>query len=166
MTDYNVSATPSVAISTSGDSRLLATQAFNNSLPNVTGKTRGQDTSVSVKAVGPALDPEGIVRPVIGGTYGQRSAPGYVANMEVLPGVNVANRVNNVNQDYGWATLGAVAKYGIANATVLRHTDGVTQYGVGLTKEQGNLTFNVRADRLQTNQGGSNVYGANLVYKF
>lgn len=166
MTDYNVSATPNVNIVTSGDSRLLATQSFNTTLPAVTGKTRGQDTSVSVKAVGPALDPKGIVRPVIGGTYGQRSAPGYIANMEVLPGVNVANRVNNVNQDYGYATVGAVAKYGIVNATVLHHTDGVNQYGVGLSKEQGDLTFNVRADRLETNQGGSNVYTAGLVYKF
>ena len=166
MTDYNVSATPTVNIVTSGDSRLLATQAFNSTLPAVTGKTRGQDTSVSVRAVGPALDPLEIVRPVIGGTYGHRSAPGYVANMEVLPGVNVANRVNNVNQDYGYATVGAVAKYGMVNATVLHHTDGVNQYGVGLSKEQGDLTFNVRADRLQTNQGGSNVYTAGLVYKF
>ncbi len=166
MSDYNVSATPNVNITTSGDSRLLATQGFNSSLPNVAGKTTGQDTSLTVRAVGPALDPKGIVRPIIGGTYGHRSAPGYVANMEVLPGVNVANRVNNINQDYGYATVGAMAKYGIANATVLRHTDGVTQYGVGLTKEQGDLTFNIRADRLETSQGGSNVYGANVVYKF
>ncbi len=166
MSDYNVSATPSVNIVTSGDSRLLATQAFNNSLPNVTGKTNGQDTSVSVRAVGPALDPEGIVRPVIGGTYGQRSANGYMANMDVLPGTAVSNRVNNLNQDYGYATVGAVAKYGIVNATVLHHTDGVNQYGVGLSKEQGDLTFNIRADRLETNQGGSNVYGANVIYRF
>jgi hypothetical protein len=166
MSDYNVSATPNVNITTSGDSRLLATQAFNNSLPNVTGKTTGQDTSVSVRAVGPALDPKGIVRPVIGGTYGQRSAGGYNANIDVLPGVTVSNRVNNLNQDYGYATVGAVAKYGIVNATVLHHTDGVNQYGVGLSKEQGDLTFNVRADRLETSQGGSNVYTAGLVYKF
>jgi hypothetical protein len=166
MSNYNVSATPTVAITTDGDSRLLATQAFNNTLPNVTGKTTGQDTSLTVRAVGPAIDPKGIVRPVIGGTYGHRSAPGYVANMEVLPGVNVANRVNNINQDYGWATVGAVAKYGVANATVLRHTDGVNQYGVGLTKERGALTFNIRADRLETNQGASNVYGANVIYRF
>ncbi len=166
MSDYNVSATPSVNIETSGDTRLLATQAFNNSLPNVTGKTRGQDTSVSVRAVGPALDPKGIVRPVIGGTYGQRSAGGYMANIDVLPGVTVSNRVNNLNQDYGYATVGAVAKYGVANATVLRHTDGVNQYGVGLSKESENLTFNVRADRLETSQGGSNVYTANMIYKF
>ncbi len=166
MSDYNVSATPSVNIVTSGDSRLLATQAFNNSLPNVTGKTKGQDTSVSVRAVGPALDPEGIIRPVIGGTYGQRSANGYMANIDVLPGTTVSNRVNNLNQDYGYATVGAVAKYGIVNATVLHHTDGVNQYGVGLSKEQGDLTFNIRADRLETNQGGSNVYGANVIYRF
>ncbi len=166
MSDYNVSATPSVNIVTSGDSRLLATQAFNNSLPNVTGKTKGQDTSVSVRAVGPALDPEGIIRPVIGGTYGQRSANGYMANIDVLPGTTVSNRVNNLNQDYGYATVGAVAKYGIVNATVLHHTDGVNQYGVGLSKEQGDLTFNIRGDRLETNQGGSNVYGANVIYRF
>ncbi len=166
MTDYNVSATPSVNITTSGDTRLLDTQAFNTSLPNVTGKTRGQDTSVSVKAVGPALDPKGIVRPVIGGTYGQRSANGYNANIDVLPGVTVSNRINNLNQDYGYATVGAVAKYGMFNATALHHTDGVNQFGVGLTKEQGDLTFNIRADRLETNQGGSNVYGANVVYRF
>ena len=166
MTDYNVSATPSVNVTTSGDSRLLATQAFNTSLPNVTGKTRGQDTSVSVRAIGPALDPKGIVRPVIGGTYGQRSANGYTANIDVLPGVTVSNKINNLNQDYGFATVGAIAKYGIFNATALHHTDGVNQLGVGLSKEQGNLTFNVRADRLETSQGGSNVYGANVIYRF
>ncbi len=166
MSNYNVSATPTVNITTSGDSRLLATQAFNSSLPNVTGKTTGQDTSLTLRAVGPALDPKGIIRPVIGGTYGHRSAPGYVTNMEVLPGVNVANRVNNISQDYGYATVGATARYGVFNATALHHTDGVNQYGVGLTKEQGALTFNVRADRLETSQGGSNVYGANVVYKF
>ena len=166
MTDYNVSAAPSVNIVTSGDSRLLATQAFNSSLPNVTGKTRGQDTSVSVKAVGPGFGPDGMIRPVIGATYGQRSANGYTANIDVLPGVTVSNRVNNLNQDYGWATAGAVLKKGIFNATALYHTDGVKQLGVGLSQEKENLTFNIRADRLETNQGASNVYGANVIYRF
>jgi hypothetical protein len=166
MTDYNVSATPSVSVTTSGDSRLLATQAFNTSLPNVTGKTRGQDTSVSVKAVGPGFGPDEMIRPVIGATYGQRSTNGYMANIDVLPGVTVSNRVNNLNQDYGYATAGAVLKKGIFNATALYHTDGVKQLGVGLSQEKDNLTFNIRADRLETNQGGSNVYGANVIYRF
>lgn len=166
MTDYNVSAAPTVNITTSGDSRLLATQAFNNSLPNVSGKTRGQDTSVSVKAVGPGFGPDEMIRPVIGATYGQRSANGYTANINVLPGVTVANKVNNLSQDYGFATAGAVLKKGIFNATALYHTDGVKQLGVGLSQEKDNLTFNIRADRLETNQGGSNVYGANVIYKF
>jgi hypothetical protein len=166
MTDYNVSAAPSVNITGSGDARLLATQAFNNSLPNVAGKTRGQDTSVSVKAVGPAFGPDEMIRPIIGATYGQRSANGYMANIDVLPGVTVSNRVNNLNQDYGFATAGAVVKKGIFNATALYHTDGVAQLGVGLSQEKDNLTFNVRADRLETNQGASNVYGANVIYKF
>jgi hypothetical protein len=166
MTDYNVSAAPSVNITGSGDARLLATQAFNNSLPNVAGKTRGQDTSVSVKAVGPAFGPDEMIRPIIGATYGQRSANGYMANIDVLPGVTVSNRVNNLNQDYGFATAGAVVKKGIFNATALYHTDGVTQLGVGLSQEKDNLTFNVRADRLETKQGASNVYGANVIYKF
>jgi hypothetical protein len=166
MTDYNVSATPSVNITGSGDARLLATQAFNNSLPNVTGKTRGQDTSVSIKAVGPAFGPDEMIRPIVGATYGQRSANGYMANIDVLPGVTVSNRVNNLNQDYGFATAGAVVKKGIFNATALYHTDGVTQLGVGLSQEKDNLTFNVRADRLETKQGASNVYGANVIYKF
>jgi len=166
MTDYNVSATPSVNVTTSGDSRLLATQAFNTSLPNVTGKTRGQDTSVSVKAVGPGFGPDEMIRPVVGATYGQRSANGYMANIDVLPGVTVSNRVNNLNQDYGYATAGAVLKKGIFNATALYHTDGVKQLGVGLSQEKDNLTFNIRADRLETNQGGSNVYGANVIYRF
>ena len=166
MTDYNVSAAPSVNITGSGDTRLLATQAFNNSLPNVSGKTRGQDTSVSVRAVGPAFGPDEMIRPIIGATYGQRSANGYMANIDVLPGVTVSNRVNNLNQDYGFATAGAVLKKGIFNATALYHTDGVKQLGVGLSQEKDNLTFNVRADRLETNQGASNVYGANVIYKF
>ena len=166
ITDYNVSATPGINIVTSGDSRLLATQAFNTNLPNVTGKTTGQDTSIALKAVGPALDPKGIIRPVIGGTYGHRSANGYMANIDVLPGVTVANRINNPNQDYGFATVGAVAKYGLFNATALHHTDGVNQIGLGLSKESEKLTFNVRADRLETNQGGSNVYSAGIIYRF
>ncbi len=166
MTDYNVSATPSVNIVTSGDSRLLATQAFNSSLPNVTGKTRGQDTSVSVKAVGPGFGPDEMIRPVIGATYGQRSANGYTANIDVLPGVTVSNRVNNLNQDYGYATAGAIVKKGIFNATALYHSDGVKQLGVGLSQDKDNLTFNIRADRLETNQGASNVYGANVIYRF
>jgi hypothetical protein len=166
MTDYNVSAAPTVDITGSGDTRLLATQAFNNSLPNVTGKTRGQDTSVSVRAVGPGVGPDEMIRPIVGATYGQRSANGYMANIDVLPGVTVSNRVNNLNQDYGFATAGAVLKKGIFNATALYHTDGVKQLGVGLSQEKDNLTFNIRADRLETNQGASNVYGANVVYKF
>ena len=166
MTDYNVSAAPSVNITASGDTRLLATQAFNTSLPNVSGKTRGQDTSVSLRAVGPGVGPDEMIRPIIGATYGQRSANGYTTNIDVLPGVTVSNRVNNLNQDYGFATAGAVLKKGIFNATALYHTDGVKQLGVGLSQEKDNLTFNVRADRLETNQGASNVYGANVIYKF
>jgi hypothetical protein len=166
ITDYNISSTPSVAISTSGDARLLATQTFNTNLPAVTGKTTGNDTSVAVKAVGPALDPKGIVRPIIGGTVGQRSAPGYTANIDPVPGVTVSNTINNVNQNYGFVTAGAEAKYGLFNAQALYHTDGVTQVGVGLSKDKDNLTVSVRADRLQNNQGGSNVYGARLIYKF
>ena len=162
VTNSDVSATTSVSITTSGDSRLLDTQAFNTSLPNVTGKTSGNDTSVTVRAI----KSDGIVRPVIGGTYGKRTADGYTANINVLPGVSVANQVNSMNKDYGYATVGAIVKYGVFNATALHHTDGVNQYGVGLTKEQGNLTFNIRADRLEASQGGTNVYGANLVYKF
>lgn len=166
ITDYNISSTPSVAITTSGDSRLLATQAFNTSLPAVTGKTTGNDTSVSFKAVGPALDPKGIIRPIVGATAGYRSAPGYTATVNPLPDISVSNTVNNVNQNYQFATAGAQAKYGLFNAQALYYTDGVTQLGVGLSKDKDNLTVSVRADRLQTNQGASNLYGARLIYRF
>jgi hypothetical protein len=71
-----------------------------------------------------------------------------------------------MNKDYGFATVGALVKYGIFNASALHHTDGVNQYGAGLTKEQGDLTFNVRADRFENNLGGTNVYSAGLIYKF
>jgi hypothetical protein len=107
-----------------------------------------------------------MIRPIVGATYGQRSANGYMANIDVLPGVTVSNRVNNLNQDYGFETAGAVLKKAIFNATALYHTDGVRQLGVGLSQEKDNLTFNIRADRLETTQGGSNVYGANVIYKF
>jgi hypothetical protein len=166
ITDYNISSTPSVAITTSGDSRLLATQAFNTSLPAVAGKTTGNDTSVSFKAVGPALDPKGIVRPIVGATAGYRSAPGYTATVNPLPDVAVSNTVNNINQNYQFVTAGAQAKYGLFNAQALYYTDGVTQLGVGLSKDKNNLTVSVRADRLQTNQGASNLYGARLIYRF
>jgi hypothetical protein len=89
-----------------------------------------------------------------------------MANIDVLPGVTTSNKINNANQDYGFATVGAVAKYGLFNATALHHTDGVNQLGVGLQKESDKLTFNVRADRLETNQGGSNVYSAGVIYRF
>ncbi len=166
ITDYNISSTPSVAITTSGDSRLLATQQFNTSLPAVTGKTTGNNTSLSVKAVGPALDPKGIIRPIIGATAGYRSAPGYTATVNPLPGVSVSNTVNNVNQNYAFANGGLQAKYGLFNAQAIYYTDGVAQLGVGLSKDKDNLTVSVRADRLQTSQGASNVYGARLIYKF
>jgi len=162
ITNYNVNATPSVAITTSGDSRLLETQAFNASLSNVTGKTSGDDTSITVRAV----KSDGIIRPVVGGTYGRRTANGYTANMNILPGTVVSNQINNMNKDYGFATVGALVKYGIFNSSALHHTDGVNQYGAGLTKEQGDLTFNVRADRFENNLGGTNVYSAGLIYKF
>ena len=166
ITDYNVSSMPSVAIATSGDSRLLDTQAFNTSLPAVAGKTTGNDTSLSIKAVGPALDPKGIVRPVVGATAGYRSAPGYIATVNPLPDVAVSNTVNNINQNYGFANGGLQAKYGLFNAQAIYYTDGVAQLGVGLSKDKDNLTVSVRADRLQTNQGGSNLYGARLIYRF
>jgi hypothetical protein len=166
ITDYNISSTPSVAIVTSGDNRLLATQAFNTSLPAVAGKTTGNDTSLSVKAVGPALDPKGIVRPVVGATAGYRSAPGYTATVNPLPDVAVSNTVNNVNQNYAFANGGLQAKYGLFNAQAIYYTDGVAQLGVGLSKDKDNLTVSVRADRLQTAQGGSNLYGARLIYRF
>jgi hypothetical protein len=165
-TDYNVSATPTVAVATSGDSRLLATQTLNNTLPAVTGKTSGNDSSLSVKAVGPALDPKGILRPVIGATAGYRSAPGYTATVNPLPDVVVSNTINNVNQNYAFANGGLQAKYGLFNAQAIYYTDGVAQLGVGISKDRDNLTVSVRADRLQTSQGASNVYGARLIYKF
>jgi len=64
------------------------------------------------------------------------------------------------------ATIGAVAKYDMFNATALHHTDGVDQIGVGLQTQTDDLTISVRADRLQTKEGGSTVYTAGLVYKF
>jgi hypothetical protein len=162
MTDYNASATPSVMVRTMGDDRLLSTQPLNRSLPNVVGKTSGTDSSISVRATGPGE----IVRPIIGATYGTRKVDGYMGNIEVLPGTVVSNRIGGVNQDYSYGTVGAVAKYDMFNATALVHTDGVKQIGVGLQQEKDNLTFNVRADRLQTKEGGSTVYTAGMVYKF
>ena len=162
MTDYNASATPTVTVNTVGDSRLLATQPLNRSLPNVVGKTSGTDSSISVRAVGPG----DVVRPVIGATYGARKVTGYTGNIEVLPGTVVSNKIGDVNDDYGYGTIGAVAKYDMFNATALHHTDGVNQIGVGIQQEKDNLTFSARADRLQTKEGGSTVYTAGMIYKF
>lgn len=162
MTDYNATATPTVTVNTTGDARLLATQPFNRSLPNVSGKTSGTDSSVALRVVGPG----DIIRPVVGATVGTRNVKGYTGNIEVLPGTTVSNKIGAVNDTYSFGTVGAVAKYGMFNATALYHTDGVSQVGLGLQQEKENLTFNVRADRLQTNQGASNVYSANLIYKF
>jgi hypothetical protein len=166
MTNYNASATPSVAVNTTGDVRLLATQSFNSALPNVSGKTSGTDSSIAVRAVGPALDPNGIVRPVVGATLGKRNVNGYMGSMEVLPGTVVTNKIGAVNDTYSFGTVGAVVKYDMFNATALYHTDGVKQIGVGLQQEKDDLTFNIRADRLETNQGASNVYSASVIYKF
>jgi len=166
MTNYNASATPSVAVNTAGDVRLLATQSFNSALPNVSGKTSGTDSSIAVRAVGPALDPNGIVRPVVGATLGKRNVNGYMGSMEVLPGTVVTNKIGAVNDTYSFGTVGAVVKYDMFNATALYHTDGVKQIGVGLQQEKDDLTFNIRADRLETKQGASNVYSATVVYKF
>lgn len=162
MTDYNATATPTVTVNTSGDARLLATQPFNRSLSNVSGKTSGTDSSIAVRVVGPG----DIIRPVVGATVGTRNVNGYTGNIEVLPGTTVSNRIGQVNDNYSFGTVGAVAKYGMFNATALYHTDGVSQAGVGLQQEKENLTFNIRTDRLQTNQGASNVYTASVIYKF
>ena len=162
MTDYNSSTTPTVTTNTRGDSRLLATQPLNRSLPNVVGKTSGTDTSISVRAVLPGE----LIRPVIGATYGARNVGGYTGNVEVLPGTTVSNKIGNVNDNYGYGTMGIVAKYDIFNATLLYHTDGVNQISVGIQQEKDNLTFGARADRLQTNEGGSTVFGAGITYKF
>lgn len=162
MTDYTTRATPSVSVNTVGDSRLLSTQLLNRALPDVTGKTSGTDSSISLRATGPG----DVVRPVLGITYGSRKVDGYTGNIEVLPGTTVSNKIGAVNEDYGYGTIGAVAKYDMFNATALHHTDGVNQIGVGLQKQTDDLTINVRADRLQTPQGGSTVYTAGMVYKF
>jgi hypothetical protein len=162
MTNYNATATPTVTVNTVGDARLLATQPFNRSLSNVSGKTSGTDSSIAVRAVGPG----DIIRPVVGATIGTRNVKGYTGNIEVLPGTTVSNKIGAVNDTYSFGTVGAVVKYDMFNATALYHTDGVKQIGVGLQQEKENLTFNIRADRLETNQGASNVYSAGLVYKF
>jgi len=162
MTSYNATATPTVTVNTTGDARLLATQPFNRSLANVSGKTSGTDSSIAVRVVGPG----DIIRPVLGATAGTRNVKGYNGNIEILPGTTVSNKIGAVNDTYSFGTVGAVAKYDMFNATALYHTDGVKQIGVGLQQEKENLTFNIRADRLQTNQGASNVYSAGLVYKF
>ena len=162
MTDYTASATPSVTVNTVGDSRLLATQPLNRSLSNVSGTTSGTDSSISVRATGPG----DVIRPVIGATYGTQKVAGYTGNIEVLPGTVVSNKIGAVNDEYSYGTIGAVAKYDMFNATALHHTDGVDQIGVGLQKQTDDLTISVRADRLQTKEGGSTVYTAGLVYKF
>lgn len=162
MTDYTASATPSVMVNTVGDSRLLATQPLNRSLSNVSGTTSGTDSSISVRATGPGE----VIRPVIGATYGTQKVAGYTGNIEVLPGTVVSNKIGAVNDEYSYGTIGAVAKYDMFNATALHHTDGVDQIGVGLQKQTDDLTISVRADRLQTKEGGSTVYTAGLVYKF
>ena len=166
MTNYGASATPTVTVNAVGDTRLLATQPLNRALPAVSGKTSGTDSSVTLRAVGPALDSEGIVRPVLGATAGTRKVDGYTGNIEVLPGTVVSNKIGAVNDNYGYGTMGIVAKYDMFNATVLHHTDGVNQIGVGLQQQKDDLTFNIRADRLQTKQGASNVVTASVVYKF
>ena len=85
--------------------------------------------------------------------------------MEIVPGTTVTNRIGAKN-NYGFATMGAVAKYGVFNATALHHTDGVNQLGVGIQQEKDNLTFNIRANRFETKQGGSNMYTASVVLNF
>lgn len=160
--NYDGYSTPILTVNTYGDSRLVATQTYNYSLPNLKGDTHGTDTSISLKATGPGT----YIRPVVGYTLGHRNVDGYTARMEILPGLAVTDKVGSVSDTYSYATLGAVAKYGMFNATALHYTDGVNQLGVGLTKSTDKVTFNLRADRLETKDGGSNLYTANMVYMF
>ena len=141
---------------------MIATQNFNHSLPNVKNDTHGTDTSISLKATGPGT----YIRPVVGYTIGHRQVDGYTARMDILPGLPVTEKLGNVNETYTYATLGATAKYGMFHATALHYTDGVNQYGVGLTKSTDKVTFDFRADRLETKDGGSNIYTANMIYQF
>ena len=164
--DYNGTATPTVSITGTGDSRLLPSYAIVGTRTfdqmSVNSKTSGTDTSIAVKATGPGT----IIRPVLGATLGHRSVDSYTTQWEVIPGATTTNKFSSVSDTYSYVTVGAQAKYNMFNATVLHHTDGVTQLGAGLEKTAGKATFNIRADRLETKDGGSNLYTANMIYQF
>ena len=113
-----------------------------------------------------ATGPGTYIRPIVGATVGYRKVDGYTTRWDLAPGIGYDVKSNSESDTYHYATLGATAKYGMFNATALIHTDGVNQYGVGLTKSTDKVTFNLRADRLETKDGGSNLYTANMILMF
>lgn len=164
--NYDLSTTPTLAITGSGDSRLLPSYAIVGTRTVDAGVIKtspsGTDSSLMVKATGPGT----IIRPVLGATLGYRRVGSYTTQWNIVPGMRVEERASSESDTYGWATLGAEVKYNMLNATLLHHTDGVTQMGVGLEKSTNKVTFNLRADRLETKDGGSNLYTANMIYQF
>ena len=164
--NYDLSTTPTLAITGSGDSRLLPSYAIVGTRTVDAGVIKtspsGTDSSLMVRATGPGT----IIRPVLGATLGYRRVGGYTSEWSIVPGLRAESRNSSESDTYGWATVGAEVKYNIVNATALVHTDGVKQFGLGLEKSKDKFTINVRADRLETKDGGSNLYTANMIYQF
>ena len=164
--DYDMTTTPTLSITGSGDSRLLPSYAIVGTRTVDAGVIKtspsGTDSSVMFRATGPGA----YIRPVVGATLGYRRVDSYTTRWDIAPGISVENKTGRESETYHWATFGATAKYNMFNATALIHTDGVQQYGIGLEKSKDKFTFNVRADRLETKDGGSNLYTANMIYQF
>jgi hypothetical protein len=164
--DYKLGATPTLSITGSGDSRLLPSYAIVGTRTvdagSISTSPSGTDTSVMFRATGPGT----YIRPVVGAMLGYRKVDGYTTRWDIAPGLRVEEHTGKESDTYSFATVGAQVKYNIVNATALIHTDGVKQYGLGLEKSLDKVTFNLRADRLETKDGGSNLYTANMVYMF
>lgn len=164
--DYRMNTTPTLSITGSGDSRLLPSYAIVGTRTVDAGVIKtspsGTDTSIMFRATGPGT----YIRPVVGATLGYRRVDSYTTRWDIVPGISTTSKTASESDTYHWATVGAEVKYNMFNATALIHTDGVQQYGIGLEKSKDKFTFNVRADRLETKDGGSNLYTANMIYQF
>jgi hypothetical protein len=164
--DYKLGATPTLSITGSGDSRLLPSYAIVGTRTvdagSISTSPSGTDTSVMFRATGPGT----YIRPVVGAMLGYRKVDSYTTRWDIAPGLRVEERTGKESDTYSFATVGAQVKYNMFNATALIHTDGVKQYGLGLEKSADKVTFNLRADRLETKDGGSNLYTANMIYMF
>jgi len=125
-------------------------------------ETSGTNSSVSFLAVGPG----DVIRPIVGGTYGKQKVKAQSAELFTIDDTTYSYGIEEIDDTYSFATVGAQLSVGPATLTALHHTDGVNNVSLGIEKTTGKVTWNVKAGRTMTDLGTTNAISAGMVIKF